>query len=368
MDLDGFISGCILKHHFMGQTNGNVIIKNGPFDKADLSDENRTVVYSRPYNYGDKINIDEMIEAVGTHVKTGAYFVDCSPSQDKECFQKLYTLLGGNLIIIDHHISAIKHIKEFEEEAKCIGRNPCDISGLRDVKFSGCELTYMYMHNMSAAEYDAIPRFIRYLGRYDIHDTSSSKLSWEDEILPFQYGFRSIVPDLCDLTINNDIVQYLLCKYFHDDTATIYKEIINEGKAALDYIEDRNSKILKEYGHRTKVKFLPKIRKEFISYDAYWVTDYFNNSMVFGKEYNDSSLVYITIQHDISKDVYKITLYSTEESKIDVSEIATGMGGGGHKHAAGFIASNVYLNKVDGGDSVLRIISFSSESEATISK
>jgi oligoribonuclease NrnB/cAMP/cGMP phosphodiesterase (DHH superfamily) len=343
VDLDGFISGYILKKHFIEKNNNQVIVKNGPFDENDLNDDNHIVMYSRPYNYNDEINLDEIKEAIDKNKIVKVYFVDCCPHQKNGYFEKLYDLLGKNLYIIDHHITAIKYIENFEKENN--GRTP--VSGLRSIDYSGCELTYMYVnvtdYDDIASAYIQVPTFVKYLGRYDIYDTSSTNFSWEKEILVFQYGFRIAVPDLTDIVVDNPTIDLLLGNYVYNMNLLMVS-IKNNGKAILEYNKNKNLKILKGYGHKTPVHFITETEE--LTFDnTYWVTDYLNNSMVFGEKYNDPEMVYLVIQHDIFDDNYTVSLYSTSESEIDVSGIAGKMGGGGHKHASGFKASDILFLK-----------------------
>jgi oligoribonuclease NrnB/cAMP/cGMP phosphodiesterase (DHH superfamily) len=194
----------------------------------------------------------------------------------------------------------------------------------------------------------SMPIAIQLLGRYDVYDTHCNYYSWENLILPFQYGMKARIPDLSDIITKNEMMDKLIKPKDYTDVESdenkLIREISKEGEKILSYVKDRNSKLLKQCGHKSKVKFHLNQNEYgvFIEKEAYWVTDYLNNSMVFGKEYSDDKTVYIIIKPDILKGGYELTLYSTDDSEIDVSAIAREMGGGGHKHAAGF-----YVDKIE---------------------
>ena len=112
------------------------------------------------------------------------YMVDFSlPPIEMDKLNKM-----SQLIWIDHHLTAI---------------NSCDpkIKGLRDNSYAACELTWKWfslnrptLQKMNGKEeklLDLNP-VIKLLGRYDIWDDHNE--DWRYNILPFQYGFRSL-PD-----------------------------------------------------------------------------------------------------------------------------------------------------------------------------
>jgi hypothetical protein len=123
------------------------------------------------------------------------------------------------------------------------------------------------------------------------------------------------------------------------------KNVERQENTIPDYRKIRNKKILEDTGHTHEVHFfirsgLPEGRVRV----CYWVTDYLNDSSIFSDNgiFNDPDIVYMIISRDVAEEIYNISLYSIEESAIDVSEIASFMGGGGHFHSASFTAVDVY--------------------------
>jgi hypothetical protein len=369
-DLDGYLSGYLLKRYILNENKKDNKCTYVSDDKVDLSviqeyikntgSGVNNVIYSIPYNYDDYIDIDkieQVLNMVGVY-DVKVYFVDCSPHQKNGYFEKLYSILKGNLIIIDHHTTAIEYIKNFENEN---GRERI-ISGLRMLQYSGCELTTIYISMCSKCIstcgngeeidrfYKELPDFIKLLGRYDVYDVDCKDYNWGSEIIPFQYGFRTHVKDLTDIININDTIEKLLIFNKSNQIFSLeqVKEMVNvictEGFAVLNYIKNRNKTLLKDNGCKSEVCFIYNSFREDeikINKKAYWASDHSNNSLIFGDDYCNPDVLYLLIGHNLRSNKYKISLYSVPHSEIDVSKIAKCMGGGGHKHAAGFTSSHV---------------------------
>jgi hypothetical protein len=385
MDLDGYLGGYVLKKHFMDQGCKIVTPKNDfvleHAVKEAQTDEFNNLTFVRPYNYGDSLAQD--IEAL-TSLKdrgeiVGAIFVDCCPYGKENYFQKLYDLTakGRYLTIIDHHKTALKFIEEFENE------NKTAIPGLRSIDYAACELAWLYIkacgesiklgnagfishksrinsvdEEMQRAALLHMPLVLKFAGMYD---TFRKDNKWP-LVLAFQYGLRTVVPDLLNLDENPDI-NHLLSETLTKD-GEISKDLVNElmtkGNGILDYLKGRNSKIMSQYGHILDTEFLSALSGEpqKIKCKCHWVTDYLNNSSVFSDNpcmYKDPDLVYMIISPDLFAGTYKVTLYSIDTSEIDVSKIAEVMGGGGHFHAAGFTATSAFTYKINEQERGLQI-------------
>jgi hypothetical protein len=389
MDLDGYLGGYVLKKHFMEQGHKIVTPKNDFVleyaVKEAQTDEFNNLTFVRPYNYGDSLAQD--IEAL-TILKVrgeivGAIFVDCCPYGKENYFQKLYNLTakGRYLTIIDHHKTALKFIEEFENE------NKTAISGLRSIDYAACELAWLYIkacgesiklgnagfisHNPRITSVDEgmcrkaflhIPLVLKFAGMYD---TFRKDNKWP-LVLAFQYGLRTVVPDLLCLDENLDIDHLLFEPWTIDGKAISLpsvNELMTKGTGILDYLKGRNSKIMSQYGHILDTEFVSNQDGELqkIKCKCHWVTDYLNNSSVFSDNpgcYIDPDMVYMIISPDVFTGKYKITLYSIDTSEIDVSKIAEKMGGGGHFHAAGFTATNVFTYNINDQDQGLNVASF----------
>jgi len=74
-------------------------------------------------------------------------------SIELEVMDKLLDITS-NIFWIDHHITAIEKYINY----------PHNLQGLRNVEYSGCVLTYIYLYNVS---FDQVPMPIRYIGDRD---------------------------------------------------------------------------------------------------------------------------------------------------------------------------------------------------------
>lgn len=124
--------------------------------------------------------------------KRAVYMVDFSlPPADMKRLSDL-----SNLVWVDHHQRTI---------AECKDVLPANTPGLRIVGKAACELVWAYFEPNKCTperpvEFDFylpqtlcscnLPEAVRLLGRYDVWDTDN--LKWDFEIMPFQYGARSI--------------------------------------------------------------------------------------------------------------------------------------------------------------------------------
>jgi hypothetical protein len=370
-DLDGYLGGYILKNHILKETSKVIEGSEKDGKKLDSSaihllNRNDDLVWEKineydislvacPYNYRD--NLDKDIEMIKGLKKEGksvvVYFVDCCPYGNENYFEKFYDSLyfGKHFIIIDHHKTAMKYIANFEEE------NRVTINKSLSEYHSGCELAWMYCELGNLKEKENIyekkmPAIINLAGIYDTY-RKISDYDWDNEVLPFQYWLRTEVPDLNDIISSNEIVDYFLSgSESKENLLAAYKQ----GKSILTYLKNRNKKIFDSTGGVYKTEFITN--KGILKHVCRIVTDYFNNSSVFSDNgvYDDPNTVYMIISaNPFSKKMYKFSLYSIEGSSIDVSEIASAMGGGGHAHAAGFEAAYISLYNIDANEEGLCI-------------
>ena len=107
-----------------------------------------------PHNYGDDLQ-----DILNIEDNSEVFIVDYSLSP--EAMIKLKNRV--DLTWIDHHDTAIKD---------AITHDYNDLKGLRDRKFSGCELTWKFFSE------ESIPHIVKMLGRYDVWDLSYSPESF----------------------------------------------------------------------------------------------------------------------------------------------------------------------------------------------
>lgn len=221
--------------------------------------------------------------------------------QPFEDMEKLNSIC--NLIWIDHHKSAIKEAKKRNFIAKG--------GQVLEVGKAACELCWEYLFSNRK-----IPLGVKLLGRYDVWD-----LKYCQDVLPFQYGMRT-----CNTGLDKYIQKLPVVwdKVFKNDTDFLGRCIKN-GRTILRYIEKENKKYVEQYCFETEINYIPALA----------VNKGLGNSQLFNSVWN-------TRKHPIAiafvwrKGNWTVSLYTTEETGIDVSEIAKSYGGGGHKCAAGF--------------------------------
>ncbi|WP_196301195.1 hypothetical protein, partial [Streptococcus pneumoniae] len=86
-----------------------------------------------------------------------------------------------DLMWIDHHIKSIKEYEQFMKDRK----NTFCVTYIKD-GIASCELTWGALYPE-----DTRPKAVRLLGMYDVHRKEDPK-EWEDRVLPFQFGMRSM--------------------------------------------------------------------------------------------------------------------------------------------------------------------------------
>jgi len=245
-------------------------------------------------NYGDEFPWDDINEG------ETVFMVDF-------CLQPFIDIIDlnsiCNLVWIDHHKSAI-------EEAE--RRNFIASGGqILEVGKAACELCWEYLFPDKK-----MPLGVKLLGRYDVWE-----LKYCPDVLPFQYGMRLYDTDLDRYVWGLPSVWY---EVFENDTDFLSKCIKN-GRIILRYIEKENKKYVEQYYFETEIDGIPALA----------VNKGLANSQLFSSVW-DTKKYPIVIAFVWRGDNWTVSLYTTEETGIDVSEIAKSYGGGGHKCAAGF--------------------------------
>jgi len=204
----------------------------------------------------------------------------------------------NDVIILDHHITAIDAIKEagFYHYGKL------------DISKASCELTWEYLFPNTK-----IPKVVKYLGRYDV---------WQhnNEIVYFQYGMREQ-----DLPVNSHIWEML----FENDRLT--EHIINTGRIIKSWVDITNEKHVKIYNREGCFEGLRAV-----------ICNNVGGSPLFDSVYNpDLHDIMVTYIHTSQK-TWQYGLYSTKDN-VHCGEIAKKFGGGGHKGAAGFTIGELII-------------------------
>lgn len=191
-----------------------------------------------------------------------------------------------SITILDHHLSAQKELLEYLERG--------DIEGVIDMTRSGAVIAWEYFHSKYS-----MPILLEYIQDRDL---------WKHEL----EGTNAIISALYsyDLTLEN---MHMLIS--HED------RLLEEGQILLRVIEKAKKESLDKYRiaqfNEHIIMVINDTRSEILNY-----------LLLLSKEAN-----YIVGYTDI-KDKTLYSLRSTND-RINVSEIAMSLGGGGHHNAAG---------------------------------
>jgi len=262
-DLDGHTSGAILKMKF---------------PEATLIG----------YDYGEPIPILPDNERI--------ILVDVSfPIED------MFRIVSKSLsfLWIDHHISKIN---EFRAQTTV----PPHITTLLRDGVAACELAWEYAYPQVP-----IPIAVKLLGMYDTW-RNQDQAYWEQRIMPFQYGMRTMCQSPESFPVN----------LFDTVSEEDVDEIVSLGKIILDYQREQDTRAAKG------------------AFEFYWLG--LRVIALNGGGFNSNAFksVYNPEKHDLMmpfKWAGKYWIFSLyTEKAIDCSLIAESFGGGGHKKAAGF--------------------------------
>jgi len=212
---------------------------------------------------------------------------------------------AGEIIWIDHHATAENYGYIYP--------------GVRDFDNKGpaaCELAWIYFFGEKP-----MPLAVALLGDYD-----SWRLTNPRSIV-FNEGAKVILSTPLSSTWKS---------VFEDDFHSL-SMIDTAGEIALAYRKKYIDNIRASYGYETMLA----------GHHAYALNIYGFGSTGFGELFNHQYPMVIAYIHDGRK--YTVSLYSRD---IDVSEIAKGFGGGGHKGAAGFVCDKLPFKplEITGGE------------------
>jgi oligoribonuclease NrnB/cAMP/cGMP phosphodiesterase (DHH superfamily) len=203
---------------------------------------------------------------------------------------------------IDHHKTAMEY--KYSQE----------LAGIRDNNFSGCELTWKYIHPKSP-----MPKIVEMLGRYDVWDFSK----YGDSLNQLQAGIR---------LFSNEPSSGYWEGWLQKDEEELDRlsEILNKGIIALQYRDNYYSGLIKGWSFFT----------EFEGYKAICCNAGSVSSQLFDSVKEDYDLM---IPFAFDGKQWTVSLYTKKD--IDCSEIAKKYGGGGHKGAAGFQCKELPFHK-----------------------
>ena len=215
------------------------------------------------------------------------------------------------LTVIDHHVSFKKQVDNHlqighdvvTDELKSI-----TFEYIYDDKLSACELGFKYY-------FGYIPPIIELVGKYDTWRANGTS-EWETVVLPMKYYLYGKVnkPD--------DVKNYWFDKY-SGDTVDIMLEI---GESIMEYERKMDESKTNSYA----------FEREAYGLRALCINTNFMSSETMMTKF-DSSKHDIMIGFAYNGNNWGVSLRSIEGG-VDVSQIATVRGGGGHSQSAGFQA------------------------------
>ncbi len=219
-DLDGFASGAIIKKKY---PNIKLI----------------------GYDYGQPVPYDK--------IKPGKPVIMIDVSLPMEEMRKLAEYTNHKLTWIDHHISAINEYFAFIGD----GEGFCGVFLVNGI--AACEIAWeAYFSPKNTTSPLPENKVIKLLGEYDTW-RNSDKDRWNNEILPFQFGMRSIChsPETFpywDIVTTGDTVNYMYAfpNSNKDSEAVLMlpenefiHRVIERGKGILSYIDKQNERCSK---------------------------------------------------------------------------------------------------------------------------
>jgi oligoribonuclease NrnB/cAMP/cGMP phosphodiesterase (DHH superfamily) len=222
-----------------------------------------------------------------------------------------YLAFNCDLHWIDHHKSSIEKLGSFTDPIKGIRYHEKDGDKPSDKK-AGCELTWEYLYPD-----EALPKAVKLLGRYDVWDHTNS------EVLPFQYGMRSLESTLPEKTVWTHLFEY--------GNSIIVEKIVEAGAVLIEYQQKQDEMYAKGMSFEATFEGLRAIA----------INKAFCNSKVFDSVY-DPEKHDVMIAFGLKDGDWKYSLYSTKP-EIDVSKLAVKYGGGGHAGASGFYSKEYVL-------------------------
>lgn len=225
---------------------------------------------------------------------TDKVVVICDFSYDQQTLEIMIKKSKG-LLVIDHHISAQKKLKNIPNKHKIF-----------DMSHSGAYLTWKYFHPDVE-----VPKMIQYIEDRDI---------WKFELPETKFFSASFK------NVPFEFDEYM--KYLDEGNLS---ELIKEGKIIHDADQDNISKIVKYASCR-----LTRLRNGEYYNIAYLNSSYYQSDL--GNVLIDTVLPQADFaaiySHNYRSNNTHFSLRSSNE-KTDVEEIATMYGGGGHRNASG---------------------------------
>jgi len=276
------------------------------YHNADLDGICSAAIFSRKFpkarlvgiNYGEEIEVFPGEEIIMVDV-----------SLDMEHMNLMAQASEYKFTWIDHHKSA------FEDYHRFLADNHIEpfLNYIYSDTLSGCELSWEYCFGDQS-----MPTIVNLLGRYDTWRDYGT-VYWDKEILPFQYGMR------LETTSLDTFPGFLLIT----DERGVIVSIIENGNIVINYQRNQNERVCNSGAFQ---QFL-------FGQNCICVNSSLHSSTVFDSIDTSNYGLMICFSYKGQKG-WLISLYSDKED-IDCGSIASQLGGGGHKGAAGFYIQDI---------------------------
>lgn len=265
--------------------------------------------YTREFveiNYGKAFPMETILP------EEQVYIVDFSiePNEMKELLSKT-----SQVTWIDHHITAINKYKDFDES----------IRGIRYDGVAGCMLTYCYLTHMTN---HGIGKEKTFQLNMTLDAPMFTKLIADYDVWTFTYGVVTSYFHM-GLNIENKQPESEMWIQLLRDHTTV-DDIIQTGILLTDFQEQEDKQYCESYGYEI----------EFEGHHCFVVNRGMVSSNAFTSQNEKHYDMYIGWTYDGEQ--YR---YSLRSEIVDVSQIASKYGGGGHKGAAGFTSKEFVLAK-----------------------
>ncbi len=263
--------------------------------KSAFHDDGEAIEFIQ-MNYNKNFPLEKIIP--GEQV----YIVDYSIEPDE---MRALLAVAGDVVWIDHHITAIEKYKDFEH----------NVSGIRMDGIAACMLTWVYLNRMT---FGGIGEALAFHPNMCNDAPAFVKFIADNDVWKFEHGdttrYFCTALNSTDMRPDGEIWKVLVGR-----TGYTWK-LVEDGKTMMKFRDGWAAGYMKigfdtEFeGHLCYACNLGKCN-----------SDYFK-SLPKGK-YD------ILMPFVFNGDCWNVSLYS---EKVDVSEIAKKYGGGGHKGASGF--------------------------------
>lgn len=288
-DLDGICSAEIVRYYFLNYA------------------KNSSTVKFIGLNHGDNIPYETLKNKI-------IICCDFMPENFKTIIKDSY-----HTIWIDHHISAINDMKDF---------NADNFENITNIDYAACLGVWKYF----ISEKD-IPEAVQLLSKFDAHTFTKAE---EEDCINFQYGMKALGEDS---ELDGDIWRDLFNNAYSKNAKVIHN-ILDQGEIVNRFMTEHYDIAVGNRTARTTILKIPELNKTF---KVLFLNMPYGFSDAFKSFYNKK-------EHDIlmsgylnSNNKWAYSFYCPADKNIDVSMIAKTFGGGGHKGAAGCICDKLIV-------------------------